>query len=213
MFVVFDAECKQDLEKYNGIYEHRSNLICAQQMCAKCQDEDDVGINCQQCGKRSHYFWEDPVGKFVEYLRESRKFADTIYVVSHNSRGYDVQFLLKRFLELKWTPNLVMDGTKIISMKVEHLIFVYSLNCINVPMKRMPKAFDLTCKKGYYPHYFNTDAKLDYEGPYLEPKYYGSDYMSLVERDQFLFGIGSAKAIFSVTEKNCWPTAWMMSRY
>jgi hypothetical protein len=42
-----------------------------------------------------------PVGKFVDYLRLSRPFADKIYVILHNSRGYDAQFLLRRFLELR----------------------------------------------------------------------------------------------------------------
>ena len=30
-----------------------------------------------------------PVGKFIDYLRQSRPFADTFYVISHISRGYD----------------------------------------------------------------------------------------------------------------------------
>jgi hypothetical protein len=72
MYVEFDTECTQDLAKGNEIYLHRPNLICAQQMCAKCQDEDDEGISCRQCGKRSHYFWEDPVGILIESLRKSR---------------------------------------------------------------------------------------------------------------------------------------------
>jgi hypothetical protein len=49
----------------------------------------------------------------------------------------------------------------------------------------MPKSFDLTCKKGYYPHFFNTTKNLEYVGPYPDPKYYGVDYMSGEERAQF----------------------------
>jgi hypothetical protein len=97
-------------------------------------------------------FWaEDPVGKFIEYLRLSRPFADKIYVMSHNSRDYDAQFLLRRFLELRWTPQLIMDGTKFLSMIVENLLFLDSLNYLPKSLKSMPKTFDLTCK-GYCPH-------------------------------------------------------------
>jgi hypothetical protein len=46
----------------------------------------------------------------------------------------------------------------------------------------MPKSFDLTCKKGYFPHFLNTANNLDYVGPYPEPKFYGADYMSGDER-------------------------------
>jgi hypothetical protein len=44
-------------------------------------------------------------------------------------------------------------------------------------LKSMPKPFDLTCKKGYYPHFFNTAKNLDYVGPYPEPVFYGADYV------------------------------------
>jgi hypothetical protein len=54
-----------------------------------------------------------------------------------------------------------------------------------VSLKSMPKSFELTSKKGYYPHFFNTANNLDYVGRYPEPKYYGAD-LSGDERAQFL---------------------------
>ena len=160
MYVFFDTECTQDLARDDGSFGHIPNLLCAQQMCSKCQAMDDMEFDCDQCGKRTHVFWEDSVGKFIDYLRLSRPFADKIYVISHNSRRYDAQFLLRRFLELKWKPDLVMDGTKILSM-TEHLKFLDSLNFLPMSLKSMPKSFDLTCKKGYYPNFFNTAKNLD----------------------------------------------------
>ena len=74
---------------------------CAQQMCSKCQAVDDMGTDCEQCGKRTHVFWENKVGKFIDYLQLSRPFPDKIYVISHNSRGYDAQFLLRRFFGIE----------------------------------------------------------------------------------------------------------------
>ena len=147
---------------------------------------DDLIVDCEQCGKRTHMFWQDPVGKFIHYLRLSRLFADKIYVISNNSRGYDAQFSLRRFLEFRWVPKLIMDGTKILSMSVEKFYFLHSLNFMPMGLKNMPKAFDLTCKKVYYPHFFNTANNLDYVGPYPEPKYYGADFISAAERAQFL---------------------------
>ena len=80
-------------------------------MCSKCEAVDDLSVDCEQCGKRTQMFWQETVGRFIDYLRLSRPFADNIYVISHNSRGYDAQFLLRRFLELRWVPKLIMDGT------------------------------------------------------------------------------------------------------
>ena len=42
-------------------------------------------------------YCQDPVGKFIDYLRLSRPFADKIYVISHNSRGYDAVFAAQIF--------------------------------------------------------------------------------------------------------------------
>jgi hypothetical protein len=124
MYVFFDAERTQDLEKHEGSFEHVPKLICAEQMCSQCQASEDLSVDCKQCGKRVHVFRQDPVGKFIEYLRQSTPFAEKILVISHNSRGYDAHFLLRRFLELRWVPKLIMDGTKILSMCVEHIQFM-----------------------------------------------------------------------------------------
>jgi len=79
-----------------------------------------------------------------------------------------------------------MCGPKILSMSVENLHFLDSLNYLLMSLNNMPKSFDLTCKKMYYTNSFNTAKNLDYVGPYPEPKYYGADYMLGDERAQFL---------------------------
>ena len=47
-------------------------------------------------------------------------------------------------------PQLIMDGTTILSMYVEKLHFLDSHNYLPMGLKSMPKSFDLTCKKGHY---------------------------------------------------------------
>jgi len=70
-------------------------------MCSTWEALDDMGADCEQCGKRTKVFWtEDPVGKFIDYLRQYRTFADKMYIISHNSLGYDANFLLRKFLKL-----------------------------------------------------------------------------------------------------------------
>ena len=101
LYISFDTECTQDLEKLDGFFEHVPNLICAQMLCCKCEAMEDVHVDCEQYEKRVHSFLQDPVGKFIHYLRLFRQFADKVYVISHNSRGYDAQFL-RKFLQLRW---------------------------------------------------------------------------------------------------------------
>ena len=76
--------CTQYFENLDGSFEHVPNDTCAQQMCSKCEAVDDLSFDCKQCGKRSHAFWQDPVGKFID-LRQARSFSDKVYVISHNS--------------------------------------------------------------------------------------------------------------------------------
>jgi hypothetical protein len=112
--------------------------------------------------------------------------AAKLYVISHNSRGYDAQFLMKRFLELRWEPKLIMDGSTILSVVMEIFHFLDSLNYLPMSFKSMPKSFDLTCKKGYYLHFFNTASNLNYVEPYHKHEFYGADYISVYERAQLM---------------------------
>jgi len=66
-------------------------------MCSKFEAVDDLNIDCEYCSKLTHGFWEDPVGKFIDYFRPSRQFKDTVYVISHKSPAYDAQFCCAGF--------------------------------------------------------------------------------------------------------------------
>jgi len=117
MYVFSDSECTLALEKHNP------NLICAQPMSSKCETVGDLNVTFEEIGKCTLVFWvQDPVGKFIEYLRQYRRFADGIYAITQLSWK---QFLLRNFLELRWTPQFIMDGTKILSTIVEKLHFLF----------------------------------------------------------------------------------------
>ena len=92
----YDTESSQDLEKCDGFLSMFLNLYVLSR-CFKCKAVDDLSADCEQCGNRTHVFWQDPVGEFIDYLRLSRPFADKIYVTSHNSRGHDAQFYCAGF--------------------------------------------------------------------------------------------------------------------
>ena len=117
-------------------------------MCSKCETIKDLNIDCQQCGKCTHILWQDCIGKFIEYLRLPRIFEDKIYVMSHNSCGYEAQLLIRRFLEQRWVPKLIMDCMRIFSMSVENFYFLDSLNFLAMSLYNLTKSFDLTCKMG-----------------------------------------------------------------
>ena len=78
---------------------------------------------------------------------------------------------------LKWGPELVIRGRKIILTKMEHIKFNYSIIFLPFPLRKLSTAFGLTAAKGWYPHYFNTEENLKYIGSIPDTSYYGIDEM------------------------------------
>ena len=79
------------------------------------------------CSKRIHSFWDDPVGDMLSYLYQSRPWAETIVVIAHNAKAFDLQIILYRAILLKWQAELIMKGLKIMYLRVEHLVFLDSV--------------------------------------------------------------------------------------
>ena len=72
-----------------------------------------------RCGRRKHSFWQDPVGDLLSYLIEPRPWANKIVAIAHNAKEFDLHFILNRAIMLKWKPELIMNGLKIMFMKME----------------------------------------------------------------------------------------------
>jgi len=87
---------------------------------------------------------------------------------------------------LKWKPELIMSGLKIMCMKMEHLVFLDSVSFLPFALRKLPEAFGLSASKSWYPHYFNTRENIIYVGPIPDMTYYGVDGMREEERKEFL---------------------------
>lgn len=157
-------------------------MCVAQQACDKCRDDNNVGIICVFCGKRENIFWgENIVGNFMQYLGEINDKFNRIIIIAHNAQRYDSHFLLRYMYanssiwKLK-EESLIMNGTKLITIKVGRYSFIDSLNFSNAAFAKLPKLFSLdeNCK-GYYPHGFNTPENLNYVGPMPDIKFFWPD--------------------------------------
>jgi len=105
-----------------------------------------------QCGRRKHSFWQDPVGALLSYLTEPRPWANKIVAETHNAKAFDFHFILNRAIMLKWKPELIMNGLKIMCMKMEHLVFLDSVSFFPCSLRKLPDAFGLTACRSWYPH-------------------------------------------------------------
>ena len=81
-----------------------------------------------------------------------------------------------------------MNGAKIMELSVKDpdIRFIDSLIFLPMPLSKFPKTFGLTeLAKGYFPHFFNTEANQHYVGPIPDVKYYDPDGMKPEAREAF----------------------------
>lgn len=185
LFVFYDFETTQDTPLSESTMLHVPNLVCLQQFCNRCENEADIDVDCLRCGKRRRSFRDDPVGDLLTYLCEHRPWCNKVVAIAHNAKAFDSQFILNRAVLLKWKPELIMNGLKIISMKMHHITFLDSASYLPMPLRKLPEAFGLSVTKSWYPHYFNTKENLGYVGPMPDIRYFGADVMSESERKDF----------------------------
>jgi hypothetical protein len=127
LYVFYDFETTQDTKCSDRTNEYVSNLESLQQFCSKCENISDIEQVCIKCGKRTHSFWNAPVGDMLRYLSESRPWVEKIVVIDHNAKAFDLHFILNRAILLKWQVELIMNGLKIMCTRVEHLVFLDSV--------------------------------------------------------------------------------------
>ena len=93
---------------------------------------------------RKHTFLADPVGDMLMYLCEPRPWVKKVVAIAHNAKAFDLQFILNRAVLLKWQPKVIMNVLKIMCMKMQHLVFLYSVSFLSFPLRKLPGAFGLT---------------------------------------------------------------------
>jgi hypothetical protein len=185
LFVFYDFETTQEARYSDLATRHVPNLVCVQQFCSRCEMQQQSDVECPSCGKRKHAFYDDPVGDLLSYVCEARPWAARVVAIAHNASGFDLQFILNRTVLLRWRPELIMNGLKIVSMRVHHIQFLDSVLYLPMPLNKMPEAFGLSVEKSWYPHYFNREENLNYVGSIPDVEYFRADAMGASERRDF----------------------------
>jgi len=118
LYVFYDFETTQNTKYSNKATLHVPDLVYVHQFCSRCEDAEDCG-ECVRCGQRKHSFWDDPLRDMLTYLCKPRPSADKIVAIAHNAKAFDLHFILNRAILLKWKPERIMSGLKIMCMKME----------------------------------------------------------------------------------------------
>ena len=184
-YVYFDFECTQD----TGV--HIPNFVHATWECTDCMDGKHTdGAICERCGPEDnrHVTFEgsNTVSEFSEWLFSAEN-HETI-AIAHNAKAYDSYFLLNHLVSIGITPQVILNGGKIISLKtLDPKIDVKdSLNFFQMALSKLPKTFGLQeLKKGCFPHFFNKPENSHYIGPLPDKKWYGPETMMKAAREEF----------------------------
>ncbi|KAJ8934252.1 hypothetical protein NQ318_008695 [Aromia moschata] len=166
LYVFYDLETRQEKQQQDGSLLHEPNLCVLASRCSTCISDGTLYF-CQACGFRLIVYKDTVIKRFMKYLLGARQKFKQVVVIAHNGQAFDHQFILNYILtQTDLTPELIMRGTKIISMVVGNVKFLDSLNYFPMALSKLPKAFGLgdEFKKGYFPHLFNIEANANYEG-------------------------------------------------
>ena len=184
LFIFFDFECSQD----TGV--HIPNYCIAHRACDLCIDKP-LDFHCSTCsefeeGREVIFQGEETLSKFCNWLFSKQHKGIT--GIAHNLKGYDGQFILNHIIKVGLkTPKLIMNGNNIMKLEFNGVRLIDSFNFMNFGLAKFPATFGLQeMKKGYFPHWANTDKYWNYIGPYLDMSFYRPDSMREESREQFI---------------------------
>ncbi|XP_044591456.1 uncharacterized protein LOC123269685 [Cotesia glomerata] len=170
LFLFYDFETQQN-ERVKG---SPSTKIHVPNLCV-------VQKTCEECGEREFIFYDNPVENLIDLALQNYPKFSKIICIAHNASSFDAQFVLKCMIEKKKMrlPDLILNGTKIIVMRVAKTVFLDSLNYLHMPLRELPKAFGFEdeASKGYFPYLFNTPKNKNYVGRMPPAKYFSPETM------------------------------------
>ena len=85
----------------------------------------------------------------LTYLCEPRTWASKIVAIAHNAKAFDLHFILHREIMLKWKTEIITNDLKIITMKMEHLVFLDSVSFLPCAIRKLPEAFGMQASKSW----------------------------------------------------------------
>ncbi|XP_052131334.1 uncharacterized protein LOC127751597 [Frankliniella occidentalis] len=178
--VFYDIETTQcdPVEGKANTFEHKPNLLVSQAVCDDCTNVPGNDHFCTVCKTRQQVFHnlDDPdanvMGLFLDYLQSFGP-KTSVLIVAHNAKAFDAIFVLQELVKRDLKPDLILNGAKILCMKIGNWKFIDSLMFLPMPLSCMPKSFGFSeLKKGYWPFLANKPEYYNYEGPLLDRDLY-----------------------------------------
>ena len=183
-YIFFDFECIQETGT------HIPNLCIVYAVCSECiSNPISANATCKNCKKNQRVFSGiNTRDEFCQWLFSEENNNATC--IAHNFKGYDSYFILQYLYNNAIVPKIIYNGAKIMYIHVPfvNVRFIDSFNFLPMALSKLPKSFGFEelCK-GYFPHFFNTNANqhvIQDHLPHID--YYGPNAMSIEGRQKFI---------------------------
>ncbi|PIC13628.1 hypothetical protein B9Z55_027722 [Caenorhabditis nigoni] len=199
--------------------------------CPRCSDEIPKTLEqaknekCQNCSPDGRLKIIESISSgYVDVAEEMTKwmFDDKhrgFVFVAHNASGYDGQFILENLIASnKVAPEVCLDGTKLIFLKLNEIRMIDSLKYLTMSLSAVGKTFQVDSVKGDFPVLFIQPENYGYSGPIPENKYYGLENKSPTARKQLEEFLEKERAdesvkfnFFKEICKYCYNDVYMLS--
>ena len=172
IFIFYDFETYITTETYG--MAHRVNQACLNIVCDNCWESENP---CSIClSEKKQFFGIDAIDRFCNYIffQIDQKLINIhnqkyeFRIVAHNSKSFDLMFIIKYLLNNRIKPKIVRKGNKILTLTYKHFKFIDSLSFLPMALAKMPSCFGLNndLMKGYFPYLMNIPIYWNYVGHY-----------------------------------------------
>ena len=170
-----------DYETYQVDDIHIANLVVAEKACIKC-------INNKKCISDCDRYKFHNNQDFCNWLFTPTN--ETFTAIAHNFQGFDGLFIMKHIKEthlpIDPLPNLLMNGTKILSLTYKKVRMIDSFSFIPMALENFTKTFGIKeLKKGFWCHAFNKPENFGYVGSIPDKSYYTPHFFSEKKKKEF----------------------------
>lgn len=163
---------------------HEVKLAKALHLCNWCEGFP-LDRPCEEDALKPRMRTFDSCGGFMEWVISPENLGSIC--LAHNMRGYDGYFCIQWLINNGFTPNVIMNGGKIVTIELRRLKITFrdTLSFIPCTLAGLAPMFGLEASKGFFPHKFNTKENANYVGVLPEKRFFSPETMKAKTLTEF----------------------------